>query len=162
MRIFFPERGEALRKASQNINVMRLMETRAVEVYSKCPKITTIIRHADETDDSEFHCIWTGLVFDWTTRTFCQFCTKRVFTVPRQRVRRYTDPVYGDYFALRVRPQFSITSCVASEYWLFTSSKDPFGFLVPVEEVDLGEYEIVRPTVTTGLQQALSSPSWFV
>lgn len=138
------------------------MEVEAIEVYSECPKVSTVVRHADETDDSEFHCIWKGFIFDWGAKAFLLYCIKKVFLVPRQKVRRYHDRVYGDYLAARVRPQFKITVYPSDDFWLFVSTKDPFGFLVPAEGLDITQYEVVEQrTHTHALQQALCSTFWY-
>lgn len=129
---------------NSRFDVIGLMLGEAIELYSKCPKAITVIRHADKTDDSEFHCIWKGLMFDWFSRSFAQVCAKRVFTVPRQQAQYLVDPNCGGFLAVRVRPQFPITSYVSSEYWLFASVKDPFGFLVPADAVELADYELAE------------------
>jgi hypothetical protein len=148
---------------TQFIDVYRLIQQEAIEVYRLCPKIITVITHADRTDDSEFHCIWSGILVthevgqEPETRPYE---IKKVFLVPKQTVRRYTDPKLGEYLAVLVRPQFDIKLYPATEFWLFVRKENSSGFLVPLE-TDIGEYELRKSQKSRGLQEALSSATWF-
>lgn len=118
----------------EEINIEELIQEQGIQFYNRGPKIITVVGHANHSDDTEFHCIWIGHRFCWATLSFLVCSQKKKFTVPKQIVKRYRDPKFGDYFAIRVRPQFRIDTARADEFWLFCSAKDTFAFLVPIEE----------------------------
>ena len=145
------------------IDITALYQSEAFEYYSECPKIITAVTHADKTDDSEFYCRWSGLHYDRETKEFRRYSAKKVFIVPRQRVRQFFDRVYGDYLALKVIPPPDSSLYEGEMFWLFVSIKNPFGFLVPFNGLDLSKYEILNSATTTlPLQAGLVNRLWFL
>jgi hypothetical protein len=100
------------------VNV-RDLEVFALDKFIRCPKYTTIVRHGDLEDNSEFFCtkVFVGPPAPGTDPYH------RYFAVPRQSVVMAEDILYG---------LFSITYVMddAGEYWLVTSEKSGLGFLL--------------------------------
>lgn len=113
----------------KEINVLLFQQREGLEFYTETPKTMTAVTHANETDDSEFHCVWTGC-----SRQIPQRVNK-VFTVPRQKVELLLDPVYGMFYLIRVIPQFVVPLYPGKDFWLVAQANGRSGFLVSAEAI---------------------------
>ena len=115
------------------IDVMLLQGREGVEFYTETPKTVTAVTHADETDVSEFHCVWKGC-----PRQSPQ-CVDKFFNVPRQKVELLIDLRYGMFYLIKVIPKFVVPLYPGKEFWLVAQANGRSGFLMPSEAVDEGE-----------------------
>lgn len=123
----------------REIDIIRLQKTKAVQMYTETPKTMTAVMHANEADDSEFHCVWTGSNREGRSKHMPQgwpYCVKKVFTVPRQRMEIRSDPIYGMFYCIRVIPQFILPQYPGKVFWLVAQMNGRYGFLVPLEKLD--------------------------
>lgn len=95
---------------------IRELEEEALVRFSECPKHLTIVRSADQVEDTPFHCM-----VDANTR--------RDFTVPKQEVVLVQDAEYGTFSVIKVRDKRD-----DAEYALFTD-RDRLGFLYPLDKL---------------------------
>lgn len=124
-------------------DVVPLQQRSALESYFKVPMTVTAVRHANKSDDSEFHCFWQGIAHDTVlgkqSTEGRPYCIKKVFLVPMQKIQIRLDAVYGMFYAIRVKPQFKIPIYPGKEYYLIAQMSGQSGFLVPLEEFEADE-----------------------
>lgn len=114
------------RRHHKRIDV-RALEDAAVEKYSKCPKYTTIVRHASLEDDSAFHCI---LLNSGDISEAVPLESQRDFIVPEQLVIMAKDWESGLFSVIRVTEPIN-----AKDYWLVTSVTSRMGFILPFDKL---------------------------
>lgn len=116
-------------------DVAKMQSLHAVEVYSEVPKLVTAICHANASDNSEFHCVWTGTAHDIEgSRQQSEgrpYCIKKVFLVPKQRMISCWDRKYGWFYAICVIPQFEVRLYGNQGFHLVAHMDSRKGFLIP-------------------------------
>jgi hypothetical protein len=108
---------------------IREWEALAIERYSECPRQMTIVRHADNQDDSEFFCILAAS-FEGPVLPGVHAEYRRYFDVPGQDMTVVEDSQFGPFSVVQVWDQHD-----RSAYFLFTGVHSRMGFLVLADDV---------------------------
>lgn len=125
----------------KKLDVVDFQRREAIESYSRCPLTVTVVRHAEEMDDSEFDCVHIGLCHNfergaWTEETV-HYASERIFIVPKQKIDTWKDPDYGMFYLVRVVPRFTLLSHRNErEFYLIGQMNGRAGFLVRLSAVD--------------------------